>query len=236
MRGRVNICMAFLKRHKYPTWLQIRNLKAIKRLMSLNGDILIRSFALLLAFAYFTAQGAKFGDVTLAANAVLLHFFFVGGYFLDDLAVAAEQICGRAIGARDKKAFIRATKLTIIWSITLSIILAVIFLITGKQAIELITTSDEVRTQAEVYFYWSAMISVVGVTAFVMDGIYIGATWSREMSVTMVISLLGFIGIWNFVQQSLGNEGLWLAFYSFLLLRGLTMSLRLSRNISKSFA
>lgn len=225
-----------LDRANLPNWQQIKNSAAVKRLMSLNGDILVRSFALLFAFAYFTAQGAKFGDTVLAANAVLFHFFFISGYFLDGLAIAAEQICGRAIGAKNRVAFVRAVKLTMGWSIVLALLLSLVFLITGTSAIDFVTTSETVRAEAKNYFLWAALIGIAGVTAFVMDGIYIGSTWSREMSITMVMSLAGFIAMWILVGPYLGNDGLWLAFYGFLILRGVTMAVRLPRNIRHSFA
>ena len=225
-----------IERDFTPDWQRLKNFTAIKRLMSLNGDILIRSSALLFAFAYFTAQGAKFGDTILAANAVLFHFFFFSGYFLDGLAVAAEHICGRAVGARDRTAFVRSVKLTVVWSIALSLVLATVFFASGEPMIDLITKSEDVRFEANNYFLWAALICLAGVIAFVMDGIYIGSTWSREMSVTMVVSLLGFIAIWNLVDAKMGNDGLWLSMYTFLILRGLTMSFRLPGNIQKTFS
>jgi MATE family multidrug resistance protein len=218
-----------------PGWALIYNISALRRMMSMNGDIMIRSFALLFAFGYFTAQGAKFGETILAANAILLHFFFVGGYFLDGLAVAAEQIAGRAIGAKDRNAFIAAAKLTNLWSLALAISLALFYLATGGTIINILTTSIPVRAAAHEYFIWAALISIAGVTAFIMDGIYIGSTWSREMSITMVASLLGFMIFWWLAAPFLGNHGLWLSFYGFLFLRGATMSARLPRNIRRTF-
>jgi len=229
------IAWKLLRNKSLPAWAQISDATALKRLMSMNGDIMIRSFALLFAFGYFTAQGAKYGDVILAANAILLHFFFVGGYFLDGLAVAAEQISGRAIGARDRSAFVRSAKLTMLWSFALALLLALFYLAIGNFVIEYITTSDPVRETARQYFWWAAFIALVSVLAFIMDGIYIGSTWSREMSITMVASLAGFVISWQLVAPFLDNNGLWLAFYIFLILRGLTMFVLLPRNIRRSF-
>ncbi len=224
-----------IDRASVPDWVQVKNIAAIKRLMSMNGDIMIRSFSLLLAFGYFTAQGAGFGETILAANAILLHFFFVSGYFLDGLAVAAEQIAGRAIGAKDRVAFIRSAKLTILWSTVMALMLVAVYLVAGEALIDLITTSIPVRETAKDYFLWAALIAIFGMAAFVMDGIYIGSTWSREMSITMVVSLIGFILFWQIAKPYLGNDGLWLSFYGFLVLRGLTMSIRLPHNIRQTF-
>ncbi len=224
-----------IERSSLPDWNQIKNIAAIKRLMSMNGDIMIRSFALLFAFGYFTAQGAGFGETILAANAILLHFFFVSGYFLDGLAVAAEQIAGRAIGAKDRVAFVHSAKLTILWSTLMALMLVLVYLAAGEALIDLITTSIPVREAAREYFLWAALIAIFGMAAFVMDGIYIGSTWSREMSITMVVSLIGFVLFWQIAKPYLGNDGLWLSFYGFLVLRGVTMSIRLPRNIRQTF-
>ena len=89
-------------------------------MLSLNRDIMIRSFSLLAAFALFTRQGAQFGTVTLAANAVLMNFFLIAGYFLDGFATAAEQIVGRAIGARAAAPSARAVRLTLFWGFGLA--------------------------------------------------------------------------------------------------------------------
>ena len=86
-------------------------------MIGVNRDIMIRSFSLLFAFAFFTRQGAQFGDVVLAANAILMHFFMVGGYFLDGFAAAAEQLAGRAVGARFRPAFERVVRLTTLWGL-----------------------------------------------------------------------------------------------------------------------
>ena len=224
-----------LQIHKKPSWSKIIDPGTIGRMMAMNGDIMIRSFSLLLAFGYFTSQGAKFGENILAANAVLMHFFFVSGYFLDGLAVAGEQIVGRAIGAVDRLAFIRASKLILLWSLLLALILSLIYLAIGKSVIDFITVSPVIRQVAKEYFLWAALVSIAGVVAFVMDGIYIGATWSRAMSITMVASLTGFIVFWKILEPHLGNNGLWLALYSFLLLRGVSMSILLPYKTKTTF-
>ncbi|TIW35756.1 MAG: MATE family efflux transporter, partial [Mesorhizobium sp.] len=99
---------------------RILDLSAFLRMMSLNRDIMIRSFSLLAAFALFTRQGAQFGTVTLAANAVLMNFFLIAGYFLDGFATAAEQLAGRAVGARAAMQFRQAVRLTLFWGFGLA--------------------------------------------------------------------------------------------------------------------
>lgn len=219
---------------RLPGWAVVSDLSAIKRLMKLNGDIMIRSFVLLSAFAFFTAQGAKFGEVTLAANAVLIHLVMIAGYFLDGMATAAEQIAGRTIGARYRKGFMRGLKLTLIWNSVLAVVLCAVFLLAGETLIATITTLESVQREAGQYLVLAALASLTGVLAFQMDGVYIGATWSREMSTMMVISFVVYLLAW-WLLQPLGNTGLWLALHVFFLVRGITLSARLPLNIRRDF-
>lgn len=228
------VCWKILDHNSRPSKARVFERSAILRFANLNADIMLRSFILLFGFAFFTAQGARFGENTLAANAVLMNFFLFGGYFLDGLATAAEQIVGRAIGAKDKIAFWRGLKLTTSWNLILGAVLALIFLSIGELVIGLITTLESVRTHANEYLIFAALTPLSGVLAFHMDGVFIGATWSREMSKMMVISFALFIIAWWFLLE-LQNTGLWLSLHIFLLVRGILLSLRLMPKIKTSF-
>ncbi len=163
-------------------------------MISLNRDIMIRSFTLLAAFALFTRQGAQFGTVTLAANAVLMNFFMIGGFFLDGFATAAEQLAGRAVGARYAEAFRRAVRLTLVWGLALAAIVSLATLAFGTELIAVITTAEDVRAAAATYLPWAALTALSGVLAFQMDGVFIGATWSRDMRNMMLASFVVFTG------------------------------------------
>ena len=120
----------------------------LKRMLAINRDIMIRTAALIAAFLFFTAQGARAGDVTLAANAVLHNFTLVGAFFLDGFANAAEQICGQAFGARDRTAFGRAVKLILLWGFVFGAGATALFFAFGSPLIDLMTASAEVRRVA----------------------------------------------------------------------------------------
>src|SRR4029077_6570716 len=124
---------------------------AFLHMLSLNRDIMIRSFSLLAAFALFTRQGAQFGTVTLAANAVLMNLFLIAGYFLDGFATAAEQLAGRAIGAPAVTPFRQAVRLTLFWGFGLAGAATLVLLLGGAGLIALITTSQDVRAVADIY-------------------------------------------------------------------------------------
>jgi Na+-driven multidrug efflux pump len=192
-------------------------------MLSLNRDIMIRSFSLLAAFALFTRQGAQFGTVTLAANAVLMNFFMIAGYFLDGFATAAEQLAGRAIGARAQESFRRAVRLTLIWGFGLAGIATLVLLFFGDRLIAIVTTAADVRALADVYLPWAAFTALSGVLAFQMDGVFIGATWSRDMRNMMLLSFLVFSAALLTLTPAFGNAGLWAALHVFLLVRGFSL-------------
>lgn len=222
-------------RAAFPTHAKLFDRAALKRLFALNGDIMIRSLALMSAFAFFTRAGVPFGPVTLAANAVLLNFFFVSAYFLDGLATAAEQIAGRAIGANNRTAFNQAVRLTTIWSFVIAAFAAAVVWLAGPMVIDLITTEPNVRLDARAYLVWAAITPLAGVLAFQMDGVYIGATWSRDMRNMMLLSLAVFLALVLLVVPSAGNHMLWAALNLFLGLRGVSLWLRLPVRVKQTF-
>ncbi|HMB10487.1 MATE family efflux transporter, partial [Saliniramus sp.] len=197
---------------------------AMKRMLAVNGDIMIRTMALIVAFASFAAIGARAGDVTLAANAVLYKMFTLGSYFLDGTATAAEAMCGQAYGARNRHAFRRSVAIAIQWSLGLGCFAMAVFWLAGPLFIDFITTDAAVRLFARDYLIYAAAAPLVGALAFAFDGIYIGATWTRAMRNLMLASLavylaaLGLGGI--LTADGLSNHGLWLAFLAFLGARG----------------
>ncbi|WP_195176492.1 MATE family efflux transporter [Mesorhizobium sp. INR15] len=209
--------------------------KAFLRMLSLNRDIMIRSFSLLAAFALFTRQGAQFGTVTLAANAVLMNFFLVAGYFLDGFATAAEQLAGRAIGARASEPFRQAVRLTLFWGFGLAGGATLVLLLGGANLVAVITTSLDVRAVADVYLPWAAFTALSGVLAFQMDGVFIGATWSRDMRNMMLLSFLAFVAALLTLAPVFGNNGLWAALHVFLLVRGLSLLAILRLRVRAAF-
>jgi MATE family multidrug resistance protein len=178
------------------------------RMLAVNRDIMIRTASLIAVFLFFTAQGARAGDVTLAANAVLNNFLLISAFFLDGLANAAEQLCGRAYGARARGDFLGATRLVVAWGFGFAMAVTASYVLFGPVLIDIMTASDEVRREARIYLWLVALAPVLGVFAFAYDGIYIGATWARDMRNLMVLSLLTFFAAW-LALRSFGNTGLW---------------------------
>jgi MATE family multidrug resistance protein len=207
----------------------------LAELFALNRDILIRTFVLLAAFTLMTRIGTGFGAVTLAANAVLMNFFLLSGYYLDGLANAAEQITGRAIGAHYRPAFDRGLKLTTLWSFGLAAIISVFFLLAGPWLISVLTTSPEVQQAAETYLPWAAITGLTGALAFLMDGVFIGATWSTDMRNRMLMSFAGYLAALAVCVPLFGNHGLWLAMNGFLLFRGFFLAVLVKPRADQTF-
>ena len=197
----------------------------LKRLFLVNRDIFIRTAALIIGWGFFTAQGARAGDVTLAANSVLHNLMLVGAFFLDGFASAAQQLCGRAVGAHDEANFRRAVRLTMSWGFGFGVATTLLTLALGPSLIDLMTASADVRLVARDYLIYAALASVIGVFAFAYDGIYVGATWTREMRNLMIIALALYIAVW-WLLRPLGNTGLWLAILIYFGARGVLQAAR----------
>ena len=210
-----------------PGLARIRDRAAATRFLNVNGDIFVRSLCLIGAFALFARFGAAQGPLVLAANAILMNLFLLSAYVLDGLATAAEQLVGRAIGARSPRAFDRAVSLSLRWSFVLTALMFGTFVLFGPALIDLMTTSPELRDLARHFLLYAALTGPIGVLAFVMDGVFIGATWSRDMRDTMLVALALFVTLALALQPVLGNHGLWMALLAFLAARGATLWWRL---------
>jgi MATE family multidrug resistance protein len=203
-------------------------------MLAVNRDIMIRTASLIAVFLFFTAQGARSGDVTLAANAVLNNFLLISAFFLDGLANAAEQLCGRAYGARNRDAFAGAVRLVLIWGFGFAVAVAAAFALFGTSFIDIMSANAEVRRIARDYLPFVVFAPLLGVFAFAYDGVYIGATWARDMRNLMVLSLLVFLAAW-FALRSFGNAGLWGALLVHYAARGGLEALRYPVLLRKSF-
>jgi len=206
----------------------------LKRMFAVNRDIMIRTAAMIAVFLFFTAQGARNGDVVLATNSVLNNFLMVSAFFLDGLANAAEQLCGRTLGARDRAGFVAATRLVILWGFGFAIVVSAIYALAGPLLIDVMTSNAELRRAARDYLWLVTLAPMLGVFAFSYDGVFIGATWAREMRNLMLLSMVLFFASW-LALRSFGNTGLWLALLSHYVWRGGLQALRYPAMLRSSF-
>lgn len=206
-----------------------------RQMGKLNRDTLIRTLALLFSFAFFTRQGASLGTTVLAANAIHLQFFALASNGLDGFAAAAEQFAGRMLGAGNPKGFARAVRLTLGWSLAMGAGLTLLYLAFGRNFIALLSEVPGVRSCAAASLVWAALVPLIAAPAFQLDGVFIGATWSRDMRNMMLLSLTFFLVSWALLMPRFGNEGLWLAFLLFLGARGITLGVVLPARLRLNF-
>ncbi len=199
---------------------RLLELHGLKRLFALSRDLMIRSAALMGAFAFFTAQTARESAVVLAANAIILNFQMVTAFFLDGQAQAAEQLCGKAVGANYRPAFDRAIKLSMGWGFLIGLGLFLILISFGPLFINLMTTAHDVRQVAYDHLFIASFMALTGVGAFVMDGVMQGATLNTIIRNGMVAAFLIFLAAANILYPLYGLNGLWLAMNIFFIARG----------------
>lgn len=200
---------------------KIFDLSKLKRFFTVNSHILVRTFSLMISFAFFTAQGARFGDSILAANAVLINFQAILAYGLDGFAHAAEALVGRATGEKNKQGLKRAMKIAFQWSAGIAVMFTLFFLLFGKQIIALLTNIEEIKLLANEYLFWLIISPIISVWCFTYDGIFIGATRTWEMMINMLMATFVVFIPAVFVLRTFGNHGLWAAFMLFLIARAL---------------
>ncbi|MEN8895695.1 MAG: MATE family efflux transporter [Yoonia sp.] len=193
------------------------------RMGVVNSDILIRSVLLQAVFISFLFWGADFGDVNLAANQILLQFLHVTAYALDGFAAAAESLVGQALGAKNMRRLRRGAILTSGWGAAICAGLALVFAIGGPAAIDLMSTAPDVRETARIYLPYMVAASIVGLAAWMLDGIFIGATRSRDMRNMMVISAVAYFAAVIPLMAVFGNHGLWLGLLFSFVVRGATL-------------
>jgi len=203
---------------------------------AVNAHLLVRTMALMFSFAFVTAAGARMGGLVLAANAVLINMMHLMAYALDGFAHAAEAMVGKAVGARNIAALRQAVRLTLRWSLYVSVAFSVFFYIGGSFIIRLLTDLPDVIDVTLIYLPWMIVMPLVGVWSYLYDGVFVGATRAREMRDIMLIStFVVFIPSW-YVFRFLENHGLWLALALFLASRGIGMHYYYRSRVIKELA
>jgi len=204
---------------------EILNLDKLRTFLSLNHDIFIRTICLILVFAFFTREGAKQGDLILAANSILLKFYLLMAMALDGFNHAAEALVGKAVGAKSKGLFNKVVSLALKWSIAFGFVFTLFYWLGGEWLIYLLTDIESVREVTLVYLPWMIALPLISVWCFLLDGIFIGATRGPEMRNAMLIcTFVFFLPLW-YIFQYLGNHGLWLAFTLFIVVRGIVLGI-----------
>ena len=220
----------FNKLGKYWNLKESLNRLKMKEFMNMNMDIFIRTMCLIFVFSFFTAVSASSDlrtngkETVLAVNSILMQFFMFFSFVIDGFAQAAEAMAGRFIGARDSSKLKKLIRISFYWGSGCSLIFTITYLLAGENIIRLLTNNTNIISNAKPYFYWISIIPIVSFSAFLWDGIYIGATAGKAMRNSMLISSIAvFFPAYYILQVYIGNHGLWLAFILFMISRTITL-------------
>ena len=191
----------------------------------INSDIFMRTVCLVAVNFYFMAAGSRQGTIILAVNTLLMQLFILFSYFLDGFAFAGEALCGKHYGASNPVAFRLTVRRVMIWGWITACVFSVLYFVGGEAFLKILTDESQVVHAASPYFPWAIVVPLVGVTAFVWDGVFIGITATRGMLLSSVVATVLFFVVFLLFREGMGNHALWLAFVIFLATRSVVQTL-----------
>ncbi len=215
----------YLRLKKYLRLQMVATRESLLRFFMLNKDIFLRTCCLILVHFFFISAGAKLGDAELAVNTILMQLFMLYSYIMDGFAFAGEAMVGKAIGAQARGIYDDTVKRLFRWGWLLAALFTVAYFLFGEAYISVLTDNAEVVASAREYQPWTLLFPVCGVAAFIWDGVYIGATATKGMLVSMASGTAVFFLLYLLLVPSWGNHGLWVAFVCYLAVRGISLAL-----------
>jgi len=216
-------------------WREALNRIAFKQFFRVNKDIFIRTLCLIFTLSFFTIQSANRSDTLLAVNTLLFQFFYFFSYFIDGFAFAAEALAGKLIGAKDIKSLRKVVRRLFLWGVLLTAAFMLSFITCGDLILNLLTNNNQLIASAQPFLVWIFLMPLFAVSAFIWDGIYIGATASKSMRNSMlIITLFIFLPAYYLFEPMWGNHGLWLALLLFMGARGLFLTIMAKNTIFKT--
>lgn len=221
--------LALLSRYRKLFGYCRRNLSGMRQFFRLNSDIFFRTLCLIAVHFYFVSAGARFGDSALAVNALIMQLFLLYSYFMDGFAFAGEALVGKAIGARDTRSLKVIVRQLFGWGVAIMVLFTVCYALSDMQILSILTDEASVLETAEEYYWWAVLLPVCGMAAFIWDGIYIGATATRGMLISLIVGMAVFFSLFEIFSPTLGNHALWLAFNVYLFVRGASQTVLYSK-------
>jgi MATE family multidrug resistance protein len=206
---------------------------ALVRFFKVNTDILLRTMCLVAVTMYFTSAGASQGDTILAVNTLLMQLFTLFSYFMDGFAFAGEALVGKAVGARSRTMFVSAMRRLFVWGAAVASVFMLLYALGGRSFLEILTDDASVVSAALDYMPYAVLIPLCGVCGFIMDGVFIGATATRQMLVSMSVAAVSFFAIHLSFRSGCTNDALWVAFLAYLFLRGAVQLLLVPKVLRK---
>jgi len=213
-----------------------KELETWKSFIKVNADIFIRTLCLIFAMSFFKTKAGNIDPILGAANILLLEFVALSAYGIDGFAFAAESICGKYFGRKDKHLFTKATITAFKLGFFFAVVVSLVFFVFGKEILFLLTDKVNVIQAALPYLVWLILLPLLSSFAFIWDGVYIGTTASKAMRNTLLIStFLIFIPLFYSLANYYGNHGMWIAFLIFLFARGVIQTILAPKAILSRF-
>jgi MATE family multidrug resistance protein len=217
-------------------WPAVIDPKALKNFFQVNSDIFVRTFCVIFVFTFFTSKSASINDHILAVNSILIQFLLFFAFFIDGFAYAGEALSGRYKGERNRALFLKVTRLLFYWGGLLAFAFSLIYLFANELILGLLTNQTDLIATALDFRFWIVLTPIISFASFIWDGVYIGATASREMRNSMLgATLLVFLPGYFLLQPVLGNHALWRAMMLFMLSRGVFQAFLFPRVMRKNF-
>lgn len=201
------------------------------KFFSVNGNIFLRTLCMIAVFTFFTSASSRMGDTLLAVNTLLMQLFMLFSYIMDGFAYAAEALVGKYFGAGNLPLLKRTIKGLMKWGVALAALFTVLYALFGNQILAILTNEKEVLEMAKDYILWVLPVPLVGFSAFLWDGIFIGVSAAKAMRNAIFVATAVFFALFYTLQPQLGVHALWIAFLSFLLLRGVLQQLQAKREL-----
>lgn len=209
---------------KYIDAVTLKNLRSYIPFFKVNSDIFIRTMALVAVTTFFMSASAKEGSEILAVNALLMQMFILFSYMMDGFAYAAEALTGRFIGANKNSELKLLVRKLFMWGGGIACLFTIIYALYLTPILRILTDKESIITLSEQYHFWVGLIPIAGFSAFLWDGIFVGATASRQMRNSMLIAVCSFFLIYLVFYNFSANNILWFAFIMYLALRGIVQS------------
>jgi MATE family multidrug resistance protein len=206
-------------------WKCLSMWKEMRRFLAINSNIFFRTLLIIIVFTFFTIESAKYGNTTLVMNNILYQFFIFFSYAIDGFAHAAEALSGRFTGSGETDKKRQSIRLVFLWGLGITICTFIIYASLFNPILHIFTQDMNVIFQAQSYYGWVLVLTIVGMPAFLWDGIYAGSLETKAMLYTMLAAVIGFFGLYYSFAFLLANHALWLGLSAFLLLRGILMTI-----------
>jgi MATE family multidrug resistance protein len=212
----------------------IMNIKILVDFFKVNTDIFIRTFCIIAVFTFFTSKSASINDTILAVNSLLIQLLLFFSFFIDGFAFAGEALVGKFVGAKETGKLKRVVKLLFYWGLGLALIFTIIYLPGVNLILKLLTSQADVITSAQPFLIWVILVPLASFGSFIWDGVYIGATASKAMRNTLLISaFFVFAPVYYFLSPYLGNHALWIGMLLFMFARGVVQTFLYKKAILK---